>query len=135
MTRTPPRTEAVPRREGVAYLRKAAEFEGTARSALRDHRPNSAGLEAIHAVISACDALTITRLELRCKGEDHRDVLQLLDQITEAKGTHLKRQVFQVLSAKNRVEYGDLGLTVEEAGRLVVQAERVVRWVGAEIRS
>ncbi len=117
----------------MAYLRKATEFEGSARKTLADRSPNSAGLEAVHAVISACDALTVARLELRSKGEDHRDVLQLLDRIPATKGTDLKRQVAQILSVKNRVEYGGEGLPQDEAERLVVLAGRVIRWVTSEI--
>lgn len=117
----------------MAYLRKATEFEGTARKTLADRSSNSAGLEAVHAVISACDALTVARLELRSKGEDRRDVLQLLDRISATKGTDLKRQVAQVLSVKNRVEYGGEGVLQDEAERVVVLAGRVVRWVTSEI--
>ena len=100
-----------------------------------DLRLNSAGLEAIHAVISACDALTVARLELRCRGEDHRDVLQLLERIPDVRSTDLKKQVSQVLSAKSSVEYGGEGLSPEQAGRLVTQAERVVKWVSDRLRT
>jgi hypothetical protein len=102
--------------------------------ALEDHRLNSAGLEAIHAVISACDAVTVARLGLRCKGEDHRDVLHLLGRIKEEGLSEVHRQVSQVLSVKSMVEYGGAGLSFEETTRVVVQAERVVKWVTEQIK-
>jgi hypothetical protein len=102
--------------------------------ALEDRRLNGAGLEATHAVISACDAVTVARLGLRCKAEDHRDVLHLLSRIKEGGLSEVQRQVSQVLSVKSRVEYGGAGLSPEETARVVVQAERVVEWVTEHIR-
>ena len=134
MTRTPPRTESVPRVEHAHFLAKAEEFAETARTALEDQRLHSAGLEAIHAVISACDALSVARLGLRCRGEDHREVLHLLNRIKEEGLSEVHRQVSQVLSVKSSVEYGGVGLSTEETKRVVVQAERVVRWVTEQVK-
>jgi HEPN domain-containing protein len=133
LTRAPPRTESIPRGEYRGYLVKAAEFAATARRSLDDLRLHSAGLEAIHAVISACDALTVAKLELRCKGEDHRDVIQLLRRIDAPGCVAVQRQVAAVLSAKNRVEYGGEGLSPSDAERVVVQSERVVGWVSQQV--
>jgi HEPN domain-containing protein len=134
MTRAPPRTEAVPSGEHAQFLAKAKEFAETARIALEDQRRHSAGLEAIHAVISACDAVTVARLGLRCKGEDHRDVLHLLSRIKEEGLYEVHRQVSQVLSVKSMVEYGGAGLSSDETSRVVVQAERVVKWVTEQVK-
>ena len=134
MTRTPPRTESVPRGEHAHFLAKAEEFAETARTALEDQRLNSAGLEAIHAVISACDALTVARLGLRCRGEDHREVLHLLSRIKEEGLSEVHRQVSQVLSVKSMVEYGGVGLSSEQTKRVVAQAERVVKWVAEQVK-
>lgn len=133
MTRSPARTEAVSRDEYRAYLVKATEFVGTAHRALEDQRLNSASLEAIHAVVSACDALTIFRMELRCRGQDHRDVLALLGRIPDTGVHDLRRQVSEVLSVKNRVEYGGSGLSSPQTERIVLQAKRVVRWVSEHV--
>lgn len=134
MTRIPPRTETVPPREFGAFLAKATEFAETARDALQDRKLHSAGLEAIHAVISAVDALTVARLGLRSKGEDHREVLHLIDQIQEEEIKELKRQVAEVLSVKNLVEYGGSGLSPGRTERTVLQAQRVVAWVAAKTK-
>jgi HEPN domain-containing protein len=134
VTRTPPRTVVVPQGEHAHFLAKAKEFAETARMALEDQRLNSAGLEAIHAVISACDAVTVARLGLRCKSEDHRDVLHLLSRLKEEGLSEVHRQVSQVLSVKSMVEYGGAGLSSEETTRVVVQAERVVKWVTDQVK-
>lgn len=102
--------------------------------ALEDQRLNSAGLEALHAVISACDAVTVARLGLRCKGEDHRELLHLLGRIKEEGLSEVHRQVNQALSVKSMVEYGGAGLSSEETTRVVAQAERVVKWVTLQVQ-
>ena len=134
MRRTPPRTNVVPSGEYARFLARAREFAGTARMAMEDQRLNSAGLEAIHAVISACDAVTVARLGLRCKSEDHREVLHLLRRIKEEGLSEVHRQVSQVLSVKSMVEYGGAGLSSEETTRVVVQAERVVNWAIDQVK-
>ena len=134
MTRTPPRTEVLPRGEHTNFLAKAKEFAETARMALEDQRLNSAGLEAIHAAISACDAVTVARLGLRCKGEDHRDVLHLLSRINEEGLSEVYRQVSQVLSVKSMIEYGGAGLSSEETTYVVVRAERIVKWAIEQVK-
>ncbi|MDE1821697.1 MAG: HEPN domain-containing protein [Euryarchaeota archaeon] len=129
MTRPPPRTEQVASRESTNYLSKAREFEGMARWALEDLRYSGAGLAAIHAVISACDAFTVRKLGLRNKGEDHRDVVRLMKDAPTEGLEVVTRRVLSVLDLKNRVEYGGDGLSADEAERALAQAERVLRWV------
>jgi hypothetical protein len=133
MTKAPPRTVVVARQEAPAYLAKGREYAVGARRALEELRLHGAGLEAIHAVISSCDALTIARLELRSRGEDHRDVLQLITRIKDSGISDLQRQVSQVLSVKNLVEYGGEGLLLPQTQSLVLQAERVVRWISDHV--
>jgi hypothetical protein len=106
---------------------------GTARRSLEDLKLHSAGSESIHAVISACDALTVARLGMRCRGEDHRDVLRLVDRIPDTRWADLKRQITDVLAVKNMVGYGGEGLAPERARRVVLQAGRIVRWVSESL--
>lgn len=134
MTRPPPKTEQVAPREAPNYLSKAREFAGMARSALEDLRYSGAGLAAIHAVISACDAFTVRNLGIRSKREDHRDVVRVMQDARTAGLDAVVRQVLSVLDLKNRVEYGGDGLSSDEAERVVAQAERVLRWVEQELR-
>lgn len=129
MTRALPRTEPVSRGEYVTYLAKAREYTAIGRDALQDLRYSGAGLGSIHGIISACDAFTIFQLGLRHKGEDHRDVVQLMRRAPTPEIDSITRQVVSVLDLKNRVEYGGDGLSAEEAEKAVTQAERVLRWV------
>ncbi len=129
MTRDLPRTEPVASEEHTAYLLKAREFLALARDSLGDLRYSGAGLGAIHGVISACDAFTIFHLEVRSRGEDHRDVVRVMERVSTDGLKEVTRQVLSVLDLKSRVEYGGDGLTAEEAEKIVTRAERVLRWV------
>jgi hypothetical protein len=128
------RTVAVRREEFRSSLARAKEFRRCSRTSLQDLRPNSAGLVAIHSGSAACVAITVDRLSLCAHGQDPREVLRLLERIPDEGVGPVRRQVVEVLSRMNAVESGAAGLTPREADALVVQAERVVRWVSDHIR-
>lgn len=128
MTRPLPRTVEIPRSESADYLQKAVEFLLGAKRGLTDDRPNGAALEAIHASISACDALTIWHLRKKARGADHLEVLRLLHEVPNVAESKIERQVLEVLSIKGSVEYGGAGVTESRARKIVTQAERIVEW-------
>ena len=134
MTRDPPRTAETPRREANGFLRKAKEFIAGAQQGLQEGRPNGAALEAIHAATAASDALTIWHLGQRSRGEDHQEVLRLIRGVPGVSESKLERQLLDVLSVKNNVEYGGEGISVERAETTVTQARRIVDWVEKSVR-
>ena len=104
------------------------EFVTSAKSDLREARWDSAGLTAIHAGISAADAVLIASAGLRSTSRDHGAVLQLLDdQVPEFVATQ-RRQLGGLLKMKNRVAYEQRPLTETETRQLVDQADRLTRW-------
>jgi hypothetical protein len=109
------------------YLRKATGFARTMETAATDRNFDAVGLNGIHAVISACDALTVARLGLRSTAQEHSEVLKLLVRCQVP--TPLLTQVRESLVLKNRVEYEARHLSEEEANRLRVQVRRVVDFV------
>jgi HEPN domain-containing protein len=133
VTRASPPTESRPPSDHVAYLAKAIEFNETARQSLEEGRYNSAGLEAIHAVISACDSLTVFHLGLRARGQDHTELLELLGLDRLGVVDKLRLQVSSVLSIKNSVEYGGEGLGSKDTARVVSQSTRVVKWASENV--
>jgi hypothetical protein len=100
----------------------------TAREALARGRSSSAGLAAIHAVISACDGFTAFQLGLRSTGQDHLELLALLARTGMNDAEPRLRQVRGVLQLKHTVEYEDRELSRPEAQRLVMWAERIFAW-------
>lgn len=115
------------------YLRKADDFASLSRIGLREGNANGAGLSAIHAVISACDALTSFHAGTRSTGQSHGDVADLLQQLRLEGAREKVDMVRAVLGLKNQVEYEDRAISLEEATRLVAQMERVLAWVGKNL--
>lgn len=125
--RAPPGTAAVERSRATVFLDKAEEFLRSAKRSLESGDRDAAGVLAIHAGISACDALTVWHLGLRSNSQRHLDVLGLLKQVQFEGRAHVERQLRELVSEKREVEYEDRRLQVGDAGKMVGLAERVVR--------
>lgn len=113
------------------YLRRARNFGRAMDAALEARNADAVGLSAVHAVISACDALTIRHLGMRSAAQDHSEVLKLLPQ--SGAPDRLITQVRLVLSLKNRVEYEAREVSPDEATRIATAARRVLDYVGSQI--
>ena len=119
----------VERRQAPAFMAKADEFAEAARSSLQAGRKDAAVLEAIHAAISATDAVTCALAGTRSTDPDHARAADLLEE-TGPRGdvaNHAK-QLRQLLSNKNAVEYESRRTTSREAADAVKRAERFVDW-------
>lgn len=113
------------------YLRKADEYAEAMQEEYAQGRFNTCTLCAIHCGISAADALTIFFKGVRHAGERHEDVVQLIEtldldkEIIKAK----VRQLLNILTEKNRVEYEEKLTTESGAAMAVKNAERFLFWV------
>lgn len=126
-------TRPVKRGESRTYLAKAEEFLTTAHSSLAGKRWNSAGLDAIHAGISACDAALVASAGVRSASKDHGAAVAMLRRLVPEAGATQERQLSSLLSLKNTVEYEQRLATEAEARSLVDQASRLVRWAAGVV--
>lgn len=85
---------------------------------------NAAALCAVHATISASDALTSNFFHRRCKGSDHEEVSILLRALPIPNADDLAKQAIRILKAKDVVEYEDRLFQREEATAVVARCER-----------
>ena len=97
---------------------------------LKKEKWNAAGLNAIHAGISANDALLTFHFGLRSISPKHDDAARLLTSMmkredTETKAKHLRR----LISMKNIVEYEGRLFSKGEAESSAKHAERFLNWV------
>jgi HEPN domain-containing protein len=127
-----PRTKSVSPHHVRQYLAKAEEFLATARESLEAERFIAATGNAVHAAITASDAVCGARTGTRAAGQDHGEVLALLrsgrlrrDRARDSSGS--------ILPLKVRAEYepDDVSKSaavraVEAAGKTVAIARRVV---------
>lgn len=118
----------------TVYLKKAGEFERAMTDAASREDWNAVGLNAVHAVISAADALTTFYLGERSAGESHADVVDLLRQLPIADAREKAQQAFSVINEKNVVEYEDIDFGAESATRIEKQARRFHEWTRAKLR-
>jgi HEPN domain-containing protein len=120
----------VRRSEAKLYVAKADQFLDHARAALDAERFDAALLNAIHAAISAADAVTVALVGRRSTDPDHQRAVDLLEEATgSAPETRTRsRQVRALLARKNTVEYESRPATGRDARDGVEQAGRVVTW-------
>lgn len=111
-----------------SFLRKAEEYLASADDNLAAERHTPAAGDAIHAGISAKDAVVTTLTGSTTKRKDHstatKELKQVLGQRPEA--TTAERALRELLSAKGDVEYGIALLTAARAESLVRRARTLV---------
>jgi uncharacterized protein (UPF0332 family) len=111
-----------------SYLRKAEEYLASAQDNLDLERATPAAGDAIHAGISAKDALVTALTGATIKEKDHakaaKEWRQALGPHREAAGA--ERALRELISMKGDVEYGTTLITLAKAKPLVRRAEALV---------
>lgn len=116
--------------EVSGFLGKAREFLAGAEDHLAQGRHDGALMDAIHAAIAACDAVTGHLEGVRSADPDHARAVHLLERVTRTEnvaGTPA-RQLAMLIAKKNVVEYEARRATSKEASEGVDRARRFVRW-------
>ena len=127
------RTEVVPKARYAAYWKRSNDFAKQMDRAASERAWNSVGLLGVHAVISACDALTVQRAGQRWSGQDHAGVVGLVGSLRLPDSERIVRQITRALEAKNRVEYESREFTEREAENVRQGATRVRAWVRPQL--
>jgi len=124
------KTVETPRSEAHLYIAKAVQFAEEASAAIESSRNDAAMLNAVHATISATDAICVAIAGRRSADPDHQRAADLLQEIgrgSEGISSHV-RQLRMLLAKKNVVEYESRQATAKEASEAVLRAERFVGW-------
>lgn len=119
----------VERTQARSHLEKAEEFFAAADSSLGLGRHDAAMLDAIHAAISAADAVTVALAGVRSTDPDHARAVDLLQEVGPSGdvASHA-RQLRQLIARKNAVEYEARRSRTHEASDAVKRAGRHVDW-------
>lgn len=131
MTAKKTRKRAVTQDEARRYLSKADEFLRAARKAIVDGDYHAASLNAVHAAISANDAVTGHFSGKRSSSKDHGDAANLLMEIAPKGAEEWRKQATRLgrlIAQKSPVVYGVEVISSKDADNLLQQAERFVRW-------
>lgn len=108
------------------YLAKAEEFLAAASDSLEAGRALAATSLAVHAGISASDAICGARTAQRAAGADHAQAAALLAQAGR-EGKDAAQLLTRLMPLKNRAEYEPQDVSKTTASRAVKQAERIVQ--------
>ena len=112
------------RNHARSYLKKSQEYLASAEDNLDLHRYTVAAGDAIHAGISAKDAIVVTLTGATTKGRDHaaaaKELARALGPRTDA--TVAVRALRELISAKADVEYGTELIDAAKATVLVRRA-------------
>ena len=123
-------TRSIDKAQYQNYWKKAVELREASRHCMVSRKWNAAAFNAIHASISANDALLVFFHGLRSRGPKHDDAVKLLSlyikhEKTSSNAAHLKK----LLTLKNVVEYESRLFTQGEAQKITRHAERFMEWV------
>ena len=122
------RIASVNKADFSSYLRKAGEFYASMVDAYSRSHYTAACSCAVHCVISSIDAVCVSQLGERSKGQSHDEAIRLLSRAGPPGLPEKIRQVRDVLSLKSRVEYGSDDTSKSQAELAVKQATRVYNW-------
>lgn len=123
------RTRAVSPQAAGNYLKKAREFATAMETSLGEEYWNAAALAAVHAAISAGDALLAAFVGIRSSEQDHRQIVTLLADHLGKEGEQASRHVQRVIARKNLVEYEDRLIRQTDANQMATHVRRLMTLV------
>lgn len=129
------KTHEVPKAKARSHLAKANEFLAAAVAARDEEQHNAALLLAIHAGLSAGDAVTVALEGVRSTDPDHLRAADLLEAVARQSEDVRERtaQLRGLLKLKKLVEYEDRRVSAREAETGTKRAERLAQWAVAQI--
>lgn len=119
------------------YIQKAGEYLASAEDALDLERATPAAVDAIHAGISAKDAIVTMLTGATGKAKDHaqsaRELRTALGTRTEAASA--EKAFRELIAIKGEVEYGTTLITLAKAEPLIRRAQTLVDLATRIVRS
>lgn len=127
----------MPRSEARLYLAKAKQFSAEATTAIKGSRNDAAMLNAVHAAISATDAVCVALAGRRSVDPDHQRAADLLQEIggKSKEVANSVKQIRMLLAKKNVVEYESRQASAGEASEAVIRAARHVHWASQTVEN
>lgn len=121
-------TRAEERNNAKRFLSKAREYLETAQDSFDLERPTAAAGNAIHAGISAKDAIVTIRMGTTSKGRDHSAAVKALGRALakHPEAANAERALRELVGAKSDVEYGTLLISSAKAESLIRRAPSLV---------
>ncbi len=112
------------------FIQVSNNFNEGANIAFEYEYYNAAGVLIVHAAIALADAITIKLGGVKCKGENHNEILGLLKDLSPA-GTQRNNALNQleaIISHKNAVSYSGSIYDKKDIEKLLKHFQRFSNW-------
>ncbi len=112
------------------FIQISRDFNEGANVASEYEYYNAAGVLIVHAAIALADALTIKLGGVKCKGDNHYEILGLLKDLSpaEAQRNSALNQLEAIISHKNAVSYSGDVYDKRDIDQLWKHLERFKSW-------
>jgi len=120
----------IERSKFIGFKNVAVNFAEGAKVAYEYEYYNAAGVLLVHAAIALADALTIKKGGLKCKGDNHFEIINLIREIIEQdpKAKSAINQLEEIISFKNDVSYSGNIYLKSDIDKLFKHFNRFYNW-------
>lgn len=128
------KTRSITPQGACNYLKKAEEFAASMEQSLAEGHWNAAALAAVHAAISAGDAMLAAFVGIRSAEQDHRQIVSLLAGHLGQDGDKMATHVQRVIARKSLVEYEERVVKKSDALQMANHVRRILQQVREKLR-
>lgn len=121
----------------LKFINVSKNFADGAEVAVEYEYYNAAGVLMIHAAIALADAVTIRFASVKCTGDNHYEIIQLLKEVAPQNRLKIKAITHfeQLIDHKNAVSYQGEIYRLEDIQLLQKHFDRFKSWVESIIPS
>lgn len=115
----------------VKFIQVSKNFGEGAKVAIEYEYYNAAGVLIVHSAIALADALTIKLGGVKCKGENHYEILGLIKDLSpdNSQRNNALNQLESIIAHKNAVSYSGSIYDKKDIEKLHKHLERFNNWV------
>lgn len=121
----------------VGFQAVADNFWDASRLAYEFDYFNAAGVLIVHSVIALADALTIRLGGVKCRGENHYEIVSLLKDLVpdSTQKNRALNHFTSIIDHKNTVSYSGEIYTQKDVEKIIRHGERFSDWARAILKS
>jgi hypothetical protein len=127
------KTEEVEKGDYKVFARKAKDFYDIMLAAQEAGNWTATGLNAVHCVISSCDAVLTFHLGIRSISDDHMDAVELLQRLPSAVESGEASTYRRIVGKKNLIAYENRDFRQAEAVEIAKLSERFYDWAMSKL--
>jgi hypothetical protein len=127
------KTDDVEKSDYKVFLKKAKDFHDIMIAARNSDNWTAVGLNAVHCVISSCDAILTFHLGIRSISDDHMEAAELLLRLPSSIEGGEASAYKRIVAKKNLIAYENRDFRQVEAIEIAKLAERFYGWAASKL--